>query len=116
MRSSTYAIACLLLVFAWLSLHHLYPSQAAFTLVALGSGMVTGLSIFKTLWIVISEDWITEAVIVLTVLFTIVLPMAQLLLQSPSLYVSAVVFGALAIGVFREKIPATVESSLDEIL
>jgi hypothetical protein len=78
--------------------------------------MVTGLSIFKTLWIVISEDWITEAVIVLTVLFTIVLPMAQLLLQSPSLYVSAVVFGALAIGVFREKIPATVESSLGEIL
>ena len=78
--------------------------------------MVTGLSIFKTLWIVISEDWITEAVIVLTVLFTIVLPMAQLLLQSPSLYVSAVVFGALAIGVYREKIPATVESSLGEIL
>jgi hypothetical protein len=78
--------------------------------------MVTGLSIFKTLWIVISEDWIIEAVIVLTVLFTIVLPMAQLLLQSPSLYVSAVVFGALAIGVFREKIPATVESSLGEIL
>jgi hypothetical protein len=78
--------------------------------------MVTGLSIFKTLWIGISEDWITEAVIVLTVLFTIVLPMAQLLLQSPSLYVSAVVFGALAIGEFGEKIPATVESSLDEIL
>jgi hypothetical protein len=78
--------------------------------------MVTGLSIFKTRWIVISEDWITEAVIVLTVLFTIVLPMAQLLLQSPSLYVGAVVFGALAIGIFREKIPATVESSLDEIL
>ena len=77
--------------------------------------MVTGLSIFKTLWIVISEDWITEAVIVLTALFTIVLPMAQLLLQSPLLYVGAVVFGALAIGIFREKIPATVESSLDEI-
>jgi hypothetical protein len=63
-----------------------------------------------------SEDWITGAVIVLTVIFTIVLPMAQLLLQSPSLYVGAVVFGALAIGIFREKIPATVESSLDEIL
>ena len=78
--------------------------------------MVAGLSIFKTLWIGISEDWITGAVIVLTVLFTIVLPMAQLLLQSPSLYVGAVVFGALAIGLFREKIPATVESSLDEIL
>ena len=78
--------------------------------------MVTGLSIFKTLWIGISEDWITGAVIVLTVLFTIVLPMAQLLLQSPSLCVGAVVFGALAIGIFREKIPATVESSLDEIL
>ncbi len=78
--------------------------------------MVSGLSIFKTLWIGMSEDWITGAVIVLTVLFTIVLPMAQLLLQSPSLYVGAVVFGALAIGIFREKIPATVESSLDEIL
>jgi len=26
------------------------------------------------------------------------------------------VFGALAIGVFREKIPATVESALDETL
>ena len=78
--------------------------------------MVTGLSIFKTLWIGISEDWITGAVIVLTVAFTIVLPMAQLLLQSPSLNVSAVVFGALAIGVYREKIPATVESSLGEIL
>jgi hypothetical protein len=104
------------LVFAWLSLHHLYPSQATFTLVALGSGRVTGLSIFKTLWIGISEDWITEAVIVLTVLFTIVLPMAQLPLQWPSLYVGALVFGALAIGIFREKIPATAESSLDEIL
>ena len=78
--------------------------------------MVSGLSIFKTLGIGMSEDWITGAVIVLTVLFTIVLPMAQLLLQSPSLYVGAVVFGALAIGIFREKIPATVESSLDEIL
>jgi hypothetical protein len=78
--------------------------------------MVSGLSIFKTLWIGMSEDWITGAVIVLTVIFTIVLPMAQLLLQSPSLYVGAVVFGALAIGIFREKIPATVESSLDEIL
>ena len=38
------------------------------------------------------------------------------LLQSPSLYVGAMVFGALAIGVFREKIPATVESALDETL
>ena len=78
--------------------------------------MVSGLSIFKTLGIGMSEDWITGAVIVLTVLFTIVLPMAQLLLQSPSLYVGAVVFGSLAIGIFREKIPATVEASLDEIL
>ena len=63
-----------------------------------------------------SEDWITGTVIVLIVLFTIVLPMAQLLLQWPSLYVGAVVFGALAIGIFREQIPATAESSLDEIL
>jgi hypothetical protein len=104
------------LVFACLSLHHFYPSKAAFTLVAFASGMVAGLYVFKSLWVGTSKDWIAGAVIVLTALFTVVLPAAQLLLQSPSLYVGAMVFGALAIGVVREKIPATVESGLDETL
>jgi len=116
MRSSTYAIACLLLVFACLSLHHFYPSKAAYTLVAFASGIVAGLYVFKTLWVGISKDWVAGAVIILTALFTVVLPAAQLLLQSPSLYIGAMVFGGLAIGVFRERIPATVESALDETL
>ena len=72
--------------------------------------MVAGLYVFKSLWVGMSKDWIAGAVIVLTALFTVVLPAAQLLLQSPSLYVGAMVFGALAIGVVREKIPATFES------
>lgn len=78
--------------------------------------MVAGLYVFKSLWVGMSKDWIAGAVIVLTALFTVVLPAAQLLLQSPSLYVGAMVFGALAIGIVREKIPATVESSLDGTL
>lgn len=78
--------------------------------------MVAGLYAFKSLWVGMSKDWIAGAVIVLTALFTVVMPAVQLLLPSPSLYLGAVVFGALAIGVFREKIPATVESALDETL
>ena len=105
-----------MLVFACLSLHHFYPSKTAFTLVAFASGVVSGLYVFKSLWVGMSKDWIAGAVIVLTAFFTVVLPAVQLLLQSPSLYVGAMVFGALAIGVFREKIPATVESALDETL
>ena len=61
-----------------------------------------------------SKDWIAGAVIVLTAIFTIVLPAMQLLLQSPSLYIGAVVFGALAIGVLREKIPETIESAMED--
>ena len=78
--------------------------------------MVAGLYVFKSLWVGMSKDWIAGAVIVLTALFTVVMPAVQLLLQSLSLYFGAMVFGALAIGVFRETIPATVESALDEIL
>jgi len=114
MRSSNYAIACLALVFACLSLYHFYPSRQAFTLVAFASGMVVGLYVFKSLWIGMSKDWIAGAVIVLTAIFTIVLPAMQLLLQSPSLYIGAMVFGALAIGVLREKIPETIESAMED--
>lgn len=61
-----------------------------------------------------SKDWIAGAVIVLTAIFTIVLPAMQLLLQSPSLYIGAMVFGALAVGVLREKIPETIESAMED--
>ncbi len=61
-----------------------------------------------------SKDWIAGAVIVLTAIFTIVLPAMQLLLHSPSLYIGAMVFGALAIGVLREKIPETIESAMED--
>ena len=101
-------------MFACLSLHHFYPSRQAFTLVAFASGMVVGLYVFKSLWIGMSKDWIAGAVIVLTAIFTIVLPAMQLLLQSPSLYIGAMVFGALAIGVLREKIPETIESAMED--
>jgi len=97
-------------MFAYLSLHHYYPSKATCTLTAFVSGMVCGLYVFKTLWVGLAKDWIAGAVIVLTALFTIILPAVQLLLQSPSLYISALVFGALAIGVLRERLPQTLES------
>jgi hypothetical protein len=76
--------------------------------------MVVGLYVFKSLLIGMSKDWIAGAVIVLTAIFTIVLPAMQLLLQSPSLYIGAMVFGALAIGVLREKIPETIESAMED--
>ena len=76
--------------------------------------MVVGLYVFKSLWVGMSKDWIAGAVIVLTAIFTIVLPAMQLLLQSPSLYIGATVFGALAIGVLREKIPETIESAMED--
>ncbi len=39
-------------------------------------------------------------------LFTIVLPLIQYLLQAPSLYISAMVFGGLIVGVLRHRLPA----------
>ena len=110
MRSSTYAIACLGAVFACLSLYHYYPSKAAYTLTAFVSGMVCGLYVFQTLWVGLVKDGIAGAVIVLTALFTIILPAVQLLIHSPSRYISALVVGALAISVFRERLPQTLES------
>ena len=76
--------------------------------------MIVVLYGFKSLWISIAKDWIAGAVIVLTAIFTIVLPAMQLLLQTPSLYIGAMVFGALAIGILREKIPETIESAMED--
>ncbi len=78
--------------------------------------MVAGLYVFKSLLVGMSKDWIAGAVIVLTAVFAVAIPAVQLSLQSPSLYVGAMVFGVLAIGVSRERIPVTVESALDETL
>ena len=50
----------------------------------------------------------------LTTIFMFVLPVVQLLLRSPSLYIGAVVFGALAIGILRERIPETVELAMED--
>jgi hypothetical protein len=61
-----------------------------------------------------SKDWIAGAVIVLTAIFTVVLPAKQFLLQSPSLYIGAMLFGVLAIGMLRVKIPETVESAMED--
>ena len=61
-----------------------------------------------------SKDWIAGAAIVLTAIFTIVLPAMEFLLQSPSLYIGAMVFGALALNILREKILETVESAMED--
>ncbi len=50
----------------------------------------------------------------LTTIFMFVLPVVQLLLRSPSLYIGAVVFSALAIGILRERIPETVELAMGD--
>ena len=76
--------------------------------------MVVRLYVFKSLWIGRSKDWIAGAVVVLTAIFTIVLPAMQPLLRSLSLYIGAMVFGVLAISILREKIPETVESAMED--
>lgn len=61
-----------------------------------------------------SKGWIAGAVIVLTAIFTVVFPAMQFLLQSRSLYIGAMLFGALAIGILRVKNPETVESAMED--
>ena len=61
-----------------------------------------------------SKDWIAGAVIVLTAIFMIAFTSVQLLLQLPSLYISAMVFGAVALNILREKILETVESAMED--
>ena len=46
--------------------------------------------------------------------FMFILPAARLLLQPQFLYIGAVVFGVLAIGILREKIPETVELAMED--
>ena len=114
MWPSNYAIACLELAFARLSLHHFYPSRRAFILIAHALGMGGERYVFQSLWIGMSRDWTARAVIVLTAILTIVLPAMQLLLQSLSLYTGVVVFDALAIDILREKIPETFEPAMED--
>ena len=61
-----------------------------------------------------AKDWNAGAVIGLNAIFTIVLPAMQLLLQSQALYIGAMILGALAIGILREKIPETIESAMED--
>ncbi len=61
-----------------------------------------------------TKDWIARAVIVLIATFTIALPAVQLLLLSPSFYIGAMVFGALAIGILCEMFPETLESAMED--
>ena len=61
-----------------------------------------------------SKYWIARAVIVSTAIFMIAFTAVQLLLQLQSLYISAMVFGALALNILREKILETVESAMED--
>jgi hypothetical protein len=106
MRAASFSIVCLVGVFAALSLNHFYPSKMAYGLVALTSGATLSLYWFKGLWRGIHADWLGGLVVVLVAVFTIVLPLIQYLLQAPSLYISAMVFGGLIVGVLRHRLPA----------
>ena len=61
------------------------------------------------------KDWITAAGALLTGLL-ILLPELQLIPSIPSLQVGVLVFSALAVGVFHERIGSMLESSLEDTL
>lgn len=109
MRAATFSILCLVGVFAALTLNHFYPSKMAYGLVALSSGATASLYWFKGLWRGMQADWLGGLVIVLVAVFTIVLPLVQYLLQAPSLYISAMVFGGLIVGVLRHRLPERID-------
>lgn len=100
---------CLLVVFSALSLNHYFPSSTAYGLVAFTSGMALAIYGFKQLWAGLSGDWIGRTLVGLVFVFTVVLPAIQLLTTVPSLYVSAMIFGGLLIGVVRDRLPDTLE-------
>jgi|GEM_PF-398709 len=108
-HASTYAIACLVVVFGCLTLQHYYPSSLAYGLVAWTTGMTLAVFGFKRLWSGLVGDWIGLALIILVFLVAVVLPVIQYVMRSPSLFISAMVFGGLLIGVIRERLPNTIE-------
>ena len=61
------------------------------------------------------KDWITAAGALLTGLL-ILLPELQLIPPIPSLQVGVLVFSALAVGVFHERIGSMLELSLEDTL
>lgn len=103
-------MACLAVVFSTLAFHHYYPSTQAYGLLAFTVGASGAVFGFKKLWIGVSKDYVSGALVVLTFLVTVVLPIVQWVLQRPSLFVSAMIFGGLLVGVLRERMPATTES------
>ena len=61
------------------------------------------------------KDWITAAGALFTGLL-ILLPELQLIPPIPSLQVGVMVFSALAVGVFHERVGPMLESSLEDTL
>ncbi len=110
-RAASYAVACLAIVFASLTLQHYYPSTAAYGLVAWTSGMVLAVFVFKRLWSGLQSDWLGLSLVGLVFLVAVVLPIVQYVLQAPSLFISAMVFGGLVVGVFKGRLPETIERS-----
>jgi hypothetical protein len=105
MRAATFSMLCLVGVFATLTLNHFYPSKMAYSLVAVSSGATAAVYWFKELWRNLKADWLSGFVIVLVAVFTVALPLVQYVLQAPSLYISAMVFGGLVVGALRHRLP-----------
>ncbi len=104
-------MACLVVVFATLAFHHYYPSTQAYSLMAFTVGAAAAVYGFKQLWKGLSRDYISATLVVLTFLVAVVLPIVQWVLQRPSLFISALIFGGLLIGALRDRLPSTVESN-----
>lgn len=99
----------MVVVFASLTLQHYYPSTLAYGLIALTAGMTLGVFGLKRLWSGLSDDWIGLALISLVFILCVLLPVLKYVMQSPSLFISAMVFGALFIGALNARLPETVE-------
>lgn len=96
-------------VFASLTLQHYYPSSLAYGLVAWTSGMTLAVFGLKRLWSGLAGDWIGLALVGLVFLVAVLLPVIQYVMRSPSLFISAMVFGGLFIGALNARLPETVE-------
>jgi hypothetical protein len=99
----------MVVVFASLTLQHYYPSTLAYGLIALTAGMTLGVFSLKRLWSGLRGDWIGLSLIALVFILCVLLPVLKYVMQSPSLFISAMVFGGLIIGVLNARLPETVE-------